>query len=77
MKTFCKTCGVNLTNQAAKLTEEEVAAFPVEHYKKRFNSMTINRPINLRVLNNFNIKDMKKPELLTYGVDYEPIYVDP
>jgi hypothetical protein len=76
-KTFCKTCGVCFTNEAAKLTEEEKAALS-EQGKKRLRMMTETyRPLNLRVLNDYNIKDIKETEKLTFGVGFEPKYVDP
>ncbi|KAK0644032.1 glutathione-dependent formaldehyde-activating enzyme [Cercophora newfieldiana] len=76
-KTFCKKCGVNLTNQGAKLSEEEIAALP-DNLQRRWKYMTkVHRPINLRVLNGYNIKDIKEPEKLTWAKGYEPQYVDP
>jgi hypothetical protein len=76
-KTFCKTCGVSFTNEPAKLTEGEVAALS-EQGKKRRKMMTEKyRPVNLRVLNDYDIKSIKEIEKLTFGVGYEPKYVDP
>ncbi|KAK0616514.1 Mss4-like protein [Immersiella caudata] len=75
-KTFCKTCGVHFTNDGVKLTEEEEAALP-EAAQRRRKRMAPWRPVNLRVLNDHNIKDIKEPAKLTHGVGFEPKYVDP
>lgn len=75
-KTFCKTCGVNITNQTLDLSDEEVKGLPEKAYK-RWKFMSEWRPVNLRVLDGFDVEEIKTPEKLTHGVDFEPKYVYP
>jgi len=56
-KSFCKTCGVPLTNGAADLTEEEVENLP-DMMKALWPRIKTHCPVNLRVLDGFNLKDI-------------------
>jgi len=77
VKTFCKTCGVNISNEGAELSASEVSTLP-EGIRNRWNFIAKNwRPVNLRVLNDYNIKDIKEPERSTNGASFEPRYVNP
>ncbi len=74
-KGFCKTCGVQLMNEINPLTDDEVAALPelARAYRKRMINC---RPINLRILNDY---DFSKLETLKYdGYNaVKPMYVNP
>ena len=57
VKSFCKTCGVQLTNDAADLTEEEIENLS-EMMKALWPRIRTHRPVNLRVLDGFDLKDL-------------------
>ncbi|KAK0642861.1 glutathione-dependent formaldehyde-activating enzyme [Cercophora newfieldiana] len=75
-KKFCKTCGVNMVNLAADLDEEEVAKLD-ENSKRMFEGIKTMCPLNLRVLNDVNLSDIKDAEMATRGADMGPAYVNP
>lgn len=76
VKTFCKTCGVNVTNEAADLSEEQVAALP-DFLRGFYAGQKLQCGLNLRVLNDYNVKDIKEPTRSTFTVNIEPLYVNP
>jgi hypothetical protein len=57
-KGFCKTCGVPLTNMPAPLTQEEIDNM-AEGLKSMWGRITAHTPVNLRVLDGFNLGDVK------------------
>ncbi|KAK3316000.1 glutathione-dependent formaldehyde-activating enzyme [Apodospora peruviana] len=76
-KTFCKTCGVHMTNgPSASLSDEQYAALS-DGFKAWVDMSRALCPVNLRVLNEFDIKEIKEPERLTGGGEVKPKYVNP
>ncbi|KAK0613179.1 glutathione-dependent formaldehyde-activating enzyme [Immersiella caudata] len=75
-KWFCKTCGVNLTNTAAGLDEEQIANLP-EAYRGLHGRAKLLAPLNLRILNGFHVSEIKEPEQATQGAELGPVYVSP
>jgi hypothetical protein len=74
-KTFCRTCGVNLTNQPVDLPEDVVAAMS-EADRAWFEGGRVRHPVNLRVLNGVDLTKLK-PMKMTQSLDMEPKYVNP
>ena len=76
VKLFCKTCGVNVSNIAADLDEEQVSKLgdPWKGMHQRAKTRT---PLNLRVLNGYNVAEIKKPEQATKGALLGEPYVNP
>lgn len=74
-KTFCKTCGVQLTNEPAELSEEALAALPSDKLEW-FQSGRARHPVNLRVLNGVDLA-LLTPQRLTMTAEMEPQYVNP
>lgn len=74
-KTFCRTCGMNMTNQPAPLTSEEVAAMS-EDDRKWFESSKLRHPVNVRVLDGVDLTKLKIIKM-TRGLDLPPKYVNP
>jgi hypothetical protein len=75
-KTFCKVCGVNVGNEAAHLSEEELAALPEKLRGLHKMAQTVS-PTNLRVLNDFDLGGLKDAKRVTDGALAEPKYVNP
>ncbi|KAK0716179.1 glutathione-dependent formaldehyde-activating enzyme [Lasiosphaeris hirsuta] len=76
VKTFCKTCGVNVTNEAAELNEKQLAA--LQDFMREFHAgQKLQCGLNLRVLNDYNVKDIKEPSRSTFTANIEPLYVNP
>ncbi|GJC79167.1 hypothetical protein ColLi_02005 [Colletotrichum liriopes] len=74
-KTFCKTCGVPLTNQFNPLTEEERNAL-TEDARYWHNWSEDKHPVNARVLNGVDLKSLKT--LYVDGkTEHQPAYVNP
>ncbi|GKT59253.1 glutathione-dependent formaldehyde-activating enzyme [Colletotrichum tofieldiae] len=74
-KTFCKTCGVPLTNQCNPLTEEERNAL-AEDARYWHNWSKDKHPVNARVLNGVDLKSLKT--LYVDGkTEHQPAYVNP
>ena len=75
-KTFCKVCGVNVGNEAAALSEEELAALSPQlrafHQKSKALS-----PMNLKVLNGVDFAEVKEAKRMTSQANAEPKYVNP
>lgn len=74
-KTFCKTCGVQLTNEPRDLSDEEVAALS-DDSRAWYEGSQVRHPVNLRVLNGVDLKKLT-PMKLTQGAELEPKYVNP
>ena len=75
-KTFCKKCGVNLTNVAMDLSDEEIEALP-DAFRGMFAHTKLLCPLNLRTLNDFHISEIKDPEKTTKGAEFGEKYVNP
>lgn len=76
-KTFCKRCGVNLTNSGIDMSEDELAALS-DDYRYRWNRMTRQvNGLNMRVINGIDIKDIKEPTRQEVGKNWPPLYVYP
>jgi hypothetical protein len=75
-KTFCKTCGVPLTNSpAAEITQEDVENLP-EPQKRRWQMINSHRPVNLRVLDGFDLKGVNSQKWEGF-TKIPPPYVNP
>ncbi|OHW91626.1 glutathione-dependent formaldehyde-activating enzyme [Colletotrichum incanum] len=74
-KTFCKTCGVPLTNQFNPLTEEEQNAL-TENARYWHNWSKDKHPVNARVLNGVDLKSLKILHV-DGKTEYQPAYVNP
>jgi len=75
-KTFCKVCGVNVGNEAADLSEEELAALPEKLRGLHKMAQTVS-PTNLKVLNDVDFGGLKDARKITEGALAEPKYVNP
>ncbi|KAH6685660.1 glutathione-dependent formaldehyde-activating enzyme [Plectosphaerella plurivora] len=74
-KTFCKTCGVNLTNQPVDLAEDVIAAMGEED-RGWFLSGRQRHPVNIRVLHDVDLTKLT-PSRMTQSRDMGPKYVNP
>jgi hypothetical protein len=75
-KTFCKKCGTQLTNEPVLQSEEAVAALS-EDQKKLYDMMSPLHPVNIRVLEGVNLKDISGKILKMRGADRQPKYENP
>jgi len=73
-KTFCKTCGVQMTNARNDFSEEEVAALS-EPNRKRWEFFATGHPVNARVLDGVDLSKMNIPR--EDGPKSPPHYVNP
>ncbi|KAF5502114.1 Centromere protein V [Colletotrichum aenigma] len=76
-KTFCKICGVCMTNEYNHLSEEErkaIGAVPADGFGERIKS---GHPVNLRVLPDVDLKKMKPPVLKDGANNISPPYKNP
>ena len=53
-KTFCKTCGVNMTNTFLDLSEEEINSLS-SNWAKAYRTRGKMHPVNARVLNGIEV----------------------
>lgn len=75
-KTFCRTCGVHMTNQYRPVTPERLANF--SDFDKSWIPMAQkNHPVNVRVLHGVDIDELPAPERRTNTKDMEPSYENP
>ncbi len=79
-KGFCKICGVQLVSRWVPLTNEELAALPETHRKRR-NPVGPQEmvAVTLRVLNDFDMTAIKKEQIkMANGWElWEPKYENP
>jgi hypothetical protein len=75
-KTFCKTCGVQVSNSAIDLTEEELANLE-EKNRGFYNYAHKISPLNLRVLNDFHYTDAKESNKMEGASFGSEKYVNP
>lgn len=76
-KTFCKICGVNLTNEASKLSDEELADLPRESLREWHKRFQVRCGFNIHVLDDFDLGSIKDPWKNTRGTEMEPRYIYP
>jgi hypothetical protein len=73
-KTFCKNCGVQMTNPPNDgLTEEQIAALSDDR-KAFLERIKDTVPVNVRILNDVRLRDIKEPyqnKGRQFGTDYE------
>ncbi|KAH7123343.1 glutathione-dependent formaldehyde-activating enzyme [Dactylonectria estremocensis] len=75
-KTFCKKCGVQMTNQPALQSNEAVASMS-EAQRKVYNLVKSMQPVNLRVLEGIDLVGLKDKIQKIHGADRPPLYVNP
>lgn len=75
-KKFCKICGVNITNAAAEMSDEDIAKLD-ENYKRMQQRVQTMSPLNLRVLDDVRLSDIKNAEEVTRGTGIGVPYVNP
>ncbi|KAH7316998.1 glutathione-dependent formaldehyde-activating enzyme [Stachybotrys elegans] len=76
IKTFCKICGVCMTNQHSMMTEEERIAKGAEPDGGFADFMKALHPVNLRVFHDVDVSKLKAPEYRD-GTKFPPSYVNP
>lgn len=74
-KTFCKRCGVPMTNLHNPMTDEEQAALP-ERVQFWHNLSKSKYPVNIRVLDGIDLKSLK-PQQIDGKTEHQPEYVNP
>ncbi|KAI1377800.1 glutathione-dependent formaldehyde-activating enzyme [Hypoxylon crocopeplum] len=74
-KSFCKTCGTMIHNQLQPVTEEQISKMPEAQATFIKGAMPL-QPINLRVFNDLNVKDMDVGLFDGYNI-VQPRYVEP
>ena len=75
-KMFCKVCGVNVGNEAAPLSEEEAAA--LDPRMRGFYEMAKKMAtMNVKVLDGFDLAQLKDATRAPEGAGTEPKYVNP
>jgi len=74
-KCFCKTCGVVVIQEIAQIPDEVVAKMD-EGSKKWYEGSKHLTPFNLRVLNDFDVKELKADHFDGYNF-IQPRYVEP
>lgn len=75
-KTFCKKCGVNLTNTAAALNEGQLAKLN-DTFREFHQRAKLLCPVNLRVLNDFHVSEIKDAEKAVAGAEAGEPYINP
>jgi hypothetical protein len=76
-KAFCKTCGVYIMNDLTPMPAEQVAALPEQAQSFRARMIDI-RPVTLRMLNNYNLDEIKDKVRQADGFNsIKPMYVNP
>ncbi|EHK23624.1 uncharacterized protein TRIVIDRAFT_148409, partial [Trichoderma virens Gv29-8] len=58
-KTFCRTCGINVTNLRNQLSEDEILALS-EHSRQAYWRGKESHPVNARVLHGVDVGKLKK-----------------
>lgn len=74
-KTFCRVCGVPLTNKPVQLPEGQVMGLTDEE-RKGYEMIKLTHPVNVRVLENIHLTKLDVMRL-TAGRDLPPTYVNP
>ncbi|KAI2469389.1 glutathione-dependent formaldehyde-activating enzyme [Annulohypoxylon bovei var. microspora] len=74
-RTFCKTCGIAVHNSIQPFSEEEFNSLPA-NVQIHFKGAESLRPVNLRLFNGLNIKDLNVGRFDGYNQTL-PLYVEP
>lgn len=74
-KAFCKTCGVYLYGKHHPAPEEVVAQMPEEHKKWVVDGAHL-RPLNMRILDGVDLKEMNMAHFQGYA-GIPPGYTEP
>ncbi|KAI0888927.1 glutathione-dependent formaldehyde-activating enzyme [Annulohypoxylon maeteangense] len=74
-KTFCKTCGIAVHNHVLPISEEQFNQMP-EAMQKFVESSKSVKPINLRLFNDLNVRDLNVGQFDGYNQTL-PRYVEP
>lgn len=75
-KTFCKTCGVSMTNEHLGLSEEQLSKLP-EIYRLINENHSKMLPVNVRVLHGVDLKQLVIEHFDGAGKIKQPAYVNP
>ncbi|KAH7131238.1 glutathione-dependent formaldehyde-activating enzyme [Dactylonectria macrodidyma] len=75
-KTFCKKCGVQLTNEPALQSDEAVASMP-ETRRKVYDMVKPMHPVNIRVLEGIDLAELEDKIQKMTGTNIPPVYVNP
>ncbi|POR35307.1 Glutathione-dependent formaldehyde-activating enzyme [Tolypocladium paradoxum] len=76
-KTFCRICGVCMTNEYSNITDEERKALGALPARGFANSMKTQHPVNLRVFPDVDLDNLKPPKLNDGAKIISPRYVNP
>ncbi|PSK42025.1 hypothetical protein B9Z65_3939 [Elsinoe australis] len=76
-KTFCKICGVCMTNEYAHRTEQERKALGAIPARGFAQSMKTEHPLNLRVFPSVDLSRLRPTRLLKGAENISPQYVHP
>ncbi|KAF6842109.1 glutathione-dependent formaldehyde-activating enzyme [Colletotrichum plurivorum] len=74
-KTFCKRCGVPMTNLHNPMTDEEEAALP-EKVQYWYNLSKQKHPVNVRVLHGVDLESLKTQKV-DGKTEHQPEYANP
>ncbi|KAI0387683.1 glutathione-dependent formaldehyde-activating enzyme [Hypomontagnella monticulosa] len=74
-KGFCKTCGITIHNVAQPVLEGQIDHMSEEE-RKFFVPALKMTPLNLRILNDLNVKDLTIHHIDGYH-EHKPLYVEP
>jgi hypothetical protein len=74
-KCFCKTCGVVVIQEIVPIPDEVIAKMDSTS-KEWYEGSKHLTPVNLRVLNDFDLKELKANRFDGYNV-IQPRYVEP
>jgi len=75
-KGFCKKCGVHIMNEPAPLTPEQVNALSPEGKASHDGAIDL-QPVNIRILNDFDLDAIKDKVHRHDGWNTKPDYVNP
>lgn len=75
-KTFCRACGVPLTNELRELSAADEAALP-ERTARFYEYAKTHHPVNLRVFPDVDMGVLREPTRNDGANKLEPAYVNP
>ncbi|KAI1364087.1 glutathione-dependent formaldehyde-activating enzyme [Xylaria arbuscula] len=75
-KSFCKICGVPVHNEVLQPTAEELAAMTDEERDWRLGGLAL-APVNLRIINDFDVKELDGVRQFEGYTVWQPPYVEP
>lgn len=76
-KTFCRICGVCMTNEYANLAEERRKALGAPPARGFGDAMKTRHPVNLRVFPDVDLAKLPEPEYGNGATRIPPPYVNP